>query len=35
MNIRRATNNDSNEIISLITSIHYEYGEIMYTEGAD
>ena len=35
MNIRRATNNDSNEIISLITSIYNEYGEIMYTEGAD
>jgi len=35
MNIRRATNNDSNEIISLIASIYNEYGEIMYTEGAD
>ena len=35
MNIRRASNDDSNEIISLITSIYNEYGEIMYTEGAD
>ena len=35
MNIRRASNDDSNEIISLITSIYNEYGEIMYTKGAD
>ena len=35
MNIRRASNDDSNEIILLITSIYNEYGEIMYTEGAD
>ena len=35
MHIRRASNDDSNEIISLITSIYNEYGEIMYTEGAD
>ena len=35
MNIRRASNDDINEIISLITSIYNEYGEIMYTEGAD
>ena len=35
MNIRKASNSDSNEIISLITSVYDEYGEIMFTEGAD
>lgn len=35
MNIRKASNSDSDEIISLITSVYDEYGEIMFTEGAD
>ncbi|MBT7982161.1 MAG: GNAT family N-acetyltransferase [Verrucomicrobiales bacterium] len=35
MKIRTATNADSEEIIALISSIYDEYGEIMYTDGAD
>jgi len=33
--IRTATNADSEEIIALISSIYDEYGEVMYTDGAD
>ena len=35
MKIRTATNDDSEEIITLVSSIYDEYGEIMYTDGAD
>ena len=35
MKIRTATNADSEEIIALISSIYDEYGEVMYTDGAD
>ena len=35
MKIRDATNADSEEVIDLISSIYDEYGEIMYTDGAD
>ena len=35
MIIRKATNRDSDEIISLISTVYDEYGEIMFTDGAD
>ena len=35
MIIRKATNRDSDEIISLISAVYDEYGEIMFTDGAD
>jgi len=35
MKLRRATNQDSPELIALIDTVYREYGEVMHTAGAD